>query len=44
MPLVSRLTPLPNMDRSHDLDTEFLVIGCGPAGASLSCFLTSYGM
>ncbi|CAG9955822.1 unnamed protein product [Clonostachys rosea f. rosea IK726] len=32
------------MDRSHDLDTEFLVIGCGPAGASLSCFLTSYGL
>ena len=26
-----------------DVETEFLVVGCGPAGASLSCFLGSYG-
>ncbi|PFH55749.1 hypothetical protein XA68_17686 [Ophiocordyceps unilateralis] len=25
-----------------DLDTEFLIVGCGPAGASLACFLGSY--
>lgn len=31
-------------DSATDVDTEFLVIGCGPAGASLACFLTSYGM
>lgn len=27
----------------HELDTEFLIVGCGPAGASLACFLASYG-
>ncbi|RDA90638.1 hypothetical protein CP533_6838 [Ophiocordyceps camponoti-saundersi (nom. inval.)] len=26
------------------LDTEFLIVGCGPAGASLACFLGSYGL
>ncbi|KJZ75782.1 hypothetical protein HIM_04939 [Hirsutella minnesotensis 3608] len=26
------------------LDTEFLIVGCGPAGASLACFLASYGL
>lgn len=25
------------------LETEFLVVGAGPAGAALACFLTSYG-
>lgn len=24
-------------------ETEFLVVGAGPAGAALACFLTSYG-
>ena len=24
-------------------DTEFLIVGAGPAGASLACFLASYG-
>ncbi|KAH8901193.1 hypothetical protein GQ53DRAFT_789927 [Thozetella sp. PMI_491] len=33
-----------NGDSSDILETEFLVIGCGPAGASLACFLTSYGL
>lgn len=26
-----------------DVETEFLIAGAGPAGASLACFLTSYG-
>ena len=25
------------------LETDFLVVGCGPAGASLACFLGSHG-
>lgn len=25
------------------IDTEFLVVGAGPAGAALACFLGSYG-
>lgn len=25
------------------IETDFLVVGCGPAGASLSCFLASHG-
>lgn len=28
---------------SH-LDTTFLIVGAGPAGASLGCFLASYGL
>ncbi|KAL4810603.1 FAD binding domain-containing protein [Aspergillus unguis] len=28
----------------HDIETEFLIAGAGPAGASLACFLTSYGL
>jgi hypothetical protein len=27
-----------------DVETEFLIAGAGPAGASLACFLTSYGI
>ncbi|KAM4064898.1 FAD binding domain-containing protein [Hirsutella rhossiliensis] len=26
------------------IDTEFLIVGSGPAGASLACFLASYGL
>lgn len=26
-----------------DVETEFLIAGAGPAGASLACFLASYG-
>lgn len=29
-------------DACH-VDTDFLVVGCGPAGASLACFLGSHG-
>jgi hypothetical protein len=25
------------------VETEFLVVGCGPAGAGLACFLASHG-
>ncbi|PNY24210.1 2,4-dichlorophenol 6-monooxygenase [Tolypocladium capitatum] len=25
------------------VDTEFLIVGAGPAGASLACFLASHG-
>lgn len=25
------------------VETDFLIVGAGPAGASLACFLTSYG-
>src|SRR4051812_43411745 len=24
--------------------TQYLIVGCGPAGASLACFLSSHGM
>lgn len=26
-----------------EVETEFLIVGAGPAGASLACFLTSHG-
>lgn len=26
-----------------EVETEFLIVGAGPAGASLACFLASYG-
>lgn len=29
--------------QAHGSETEFLIVGAGPAGASLACFLTSYG-
>lgn len=28
----------------HVVDTEFLIVGAGPAGAALACFLVSYGV
>lgn len=28
----------------HAVDTEFLIVGAGPAGAALACFLGSYGV
>ncbi|KAJ5554555.1 hypothetical protein N7513_004514 [Penicillium frequentans] len=30
--------------QAHGSETEFLIVGAGPAGASLACFLTSYGL
>ncbi|KAJ5663699.1 hypothetical protein N7507_004430 [Penicillium longicatenatum] len=30
--------------QAHSNETEFLIAGAGPAGASLACFLTSYGI
>lgn len=39
---------LPQRDASSTnsgiLETEFLIIGAGPSGASLACFLASYGI
>lgn len=35
-----------NSSAAHEgvsLETEFLIVGAGPAGASLACFLASYG-
>jgi hypothetical protein len=31
-------------NHTHISETEFLIAGAGPAGASLACFLTSYGI
>jgi ribulose 1,5-bisphosphate synthetase/thiazole synthase len=28
----------------YGVDTEFLIVGAGPAGAALACFLASHGM
>lgn len=33
-----------NESGTPDVETEFLIVGAGPAGASLACFLTSYGI
>lgn len=30
-------------DSDHVVDTEFLIVGAGPAGAALACFLGSHG-
>lgn len=32
-----------NAQQDAAAETEFLVVGAGPAGAGLACFLTSYG-
>ncbi|KAJ5544734.1 hypothetical protein N7535_006881 [Penicillium sp. DV-2018c] len=34
----------PSGFESHAVDTEFLIVGAGPAGASLACFLGSHGL
>ncbi|PLB47300.1 FAD-binding monooxygenase [Aspergillus steynii IBT 23096] len=31
-------------DSCHAVDTEFLIVGAGPAGAALACFLGSHGI
>ncbi|KAL4889565.1 FAD binding domain-containing protein [Aspergillus ambiguus] len=31
-------------DSYHAVDTEFLIVGAGPAGAALACFLGSHGL
>lgn len=33
----------PQRDQESFRSTEFLIIGAGPAGASLACFLASHG-
>lgn len=35
-------SPAPVED--HAVDTEFLIVGAGPAGAALACFLGSHGV
>jgi len=48
-PLISDLPASPNGQSHHEstidgtIDTEFLIVGAGPAGAALACFLGSYG-
>lgn len=42
-------TSTPNANGTADsntdpIETPFLIIGAGPAGASLACFLASYGL
>lgn len=33
-----------NGDEEHVIETPFLIVGAGPAGASLACFLASHGL
>lgn len=35
--------PSPNGSDGGIIETEFLIVGAGPAGAALACFLSSYG-
>lgn len=39
-------TSMPNGGPEHDeiVETPFLIVGAGPAGASLACFLAEYGL
>lgn len=30
-------------DSGADVTTDYLIVGTGPAGSSLACFLTQYG-
>lgn len=39
----SNSTDHPNETQDGTIDTEFLIVGAGPAGAALACFLGSYG-
>lgn len=36
-------SPLASGTPSNIKETEFLIVGAGPAGAALACFLSSYG-
>lgn len=48
-PSIIDLPTSPNGQTRHKaatdgtIDTEFLIVGAGPAGAALACFLSSYG-
>lgn len=33
----------PGADASNVVETDLLVVGAGPAGAGLACFLTQHG-
>lgn len=35
--------PTTSKDSDAQAETDFLIVGCGPAGASLACFLGSHG-
>jgi 2-polyprenyl-6-methoxyphenol hydroxylase-like FAD-dependent oxidoreductase len=37
-------TPMVNGEVDHIVETPFLIVGAGPAGASLACFLASHGL
>lgn len=37
-------TSAPTSPSAHTIETDLLIIGAGPAGASLSCFLARYGL
>lgn len=44
-PAIASAAPPPPRAASAaaEVDTDFLIVGCGPAGASLACFLAAYG-
>lgn len=51
-PMLTKSMAQSHQSRSHSsqpapakpVETEFLIIGAGPAGAALACFLASYGI